>query len=142
MHMFWNYYPQHRHEIGRLRNFCQSAKAEGDASTIVLRQVLLFVMFDPSLHAVYASSLISFYLFLHTALSVGAFLYSELPAGGHMLSILPPHLREKALVISPGDYLRPSCLLLRSIHVLPPHTLSYPLALLPSPTIDNRPSVL
>ena len=30
MHMFWNYYPQHRHEIGRLRNFCQSAKAEGD----------------------------------------------------------------------------------------------------------------
>ena len=58
LHLFWTHYPQHRHEIGRVRNFCQSAKAEG------------------------------------------AFTYSESGNGGHMLSIVPPHLRKKPLVMS------------------------------------------
>jgi len=58
LHLFWTHYPQHRHEIGRVRNFCQSAKAEG------------------------------------------AFAYSESGNGGHILSIVPPHLRKTPLVMS------------------------------------------
>ena len=60
MHMFWNYYPQHRHEIGRLRNFCQSAKAEGNSFHPSLRSVILvlnnvIVMIDPSLSPFFRS---------------------------------------------------------------------------------------
>ena len=63
LHLFWEHYPQHHHEIGRIRNFCMSAKAEG------------------------------------------AFNCAENTSGSSTLSIVPPHLRKKPLlVLSPGGH--------------------------------------